>query len=109
MKLNMRTFAVSILSSGLLALGSSVAFADSVNNIDNTTAGESGHGAGCSNFIGGCNAPKESSTSGTYAPATGAGATTNANVNSDNTTPGESGHGTGCSNGSTNCSNGNSN
>jgi hypothetical protein len=104
MELNVRKFAVSILAGGLIALGSSVAMAQTVNNIDNTTSGESGHGSGCSNFIGGCASNQESSASGTYQPTTepaagsSTGMTTGSNLNSDNTTPGESGHGTGCSN-----------
>jgi len=107
MKLNMRTFAVSMLSSGLIALGSTMAIAQSVNGIDNTTPGESGHGTGCSNHIGGCYAPQESSTSGAFgsyqpttdsAPASGTGMSTNSTLNPDNTTSGESGHGTGASN-----------
>jgi len=110
MKLNMRTFAVSMLSSGLIALGSTMAIAQSVNGIDNTTPGESGHGTGCSNHIGGCYAPQESSTFGTYqptttdsAPASTMGMTTNPTINPDNTTSGESGHGTGLSAPMNNC------
>ena len=103
MKLNARTFAVSVLSSGLIALGSSIAFAQ--NNIDNTTAGESGHGTNCSNHTGGCYAPQESSTSGSFgsyqaAPESAPASNTMApspTVNPDNTTTGESGHGTGVS------------
>jgi hypothetical protein len=105
MNLSMRTFAVSILSSGLIALASSVAMAQSVNNVDNTSPGESGHGTNCSNHVGGCYTTQESSVSGafgTYQPTTNAapasstmGTTTAPAVNPDNTTPGESGHGTG--------------
>jgi hypothetical protein len=98
MNLNMRTYAISILSGGLIALGSSVAFAQG-GNVDNTSTGEAGHGTGCSNHIGGCYAPQESSASGTYQPTTDSGSTmgmsTNSNVNPDNTTAGESGRGTG--------------
>ena len=89
MNINMRTFAISILSGGLIALGSSMAFAES-NNIDNTSTGESGHGTGCSNHVGGCYSTQESSATGTYQPTTdaGAGATmnTNTNMNSGTTT-----------------------
>ena len=90
MKLNMRTFAVSMLSSGLIVLGSSIAIAQ--NNVDNTTVGESGHGTGCSNHLGGCGASQESSTFGSYQPAadSNAGMTTNTNVNSGVTTPEDS-------------------
>jgi hypothetical protein len=111
MNLNMRTYAVSILSSGLIALGSSVAIAQSVNGVDNTSPGESGHGTGCSNHIGGCYGPQETSASGRYgtyvptnnsAPASNMG-TTNPAINPDNTTPGESGHGTGDSAPLNNC------
>ena len=103
MNINMRTVAISMLSGGLLALGSSMAFAES-NNIDNTSTGESGHGTGCSNHIGGCYSPQESSTFGSYQPSTeatgasmstGTTMSTSPTVNPDNTTTGESGHGTG--------------
>jgi len=107
MKLNARTLAVSILSSGLIALGSSIAIAE---NIDNTSPGESGHGTGCSNHVGGCYAPQESSTFGSYQqtsePAgmsTGSSTSTGTMINPDNTTPGESGHGTGASAPESNC------
>ncbi len=105
MNLNMRTLTFSILTSGLLALGSGVAFAQSVNGIDNTTPGEAGHGTGCSNFVGGCHASEVSSAHGAYQPASDTGSTMNMStststnagttLNPDNTTAGESGHGTG--------------
>jgi hypothetical protein len=100
MKLNVRKFAVSMLSGGLIALGSSIAIAQTVNNIDNTTPGESGHGTNCSNHVGGCYASQMSSasqpTTDTDAvPASSMSTTTNPTLNPDNTTPGESGHGTG--------------
>jgi len=77
MKFNVRTFAVSFLSSGLIALGSSVALAQSINNIDNTSPGESGHGAGCSNYAGGCRPAQVSTAHGAYQPSNdlGIGAT----------------------------------
>ncbi len=68
MKLNVRTFAISTLSGGLIALGSTMALAQQVNNIDNTSPGESGHGTGCSNFVGGCHASEVSSAHGAYQP-----------------------------------------
>jgi hypothetical protein len=89
MKLNMRTLAVSVLSSGLIALGSSVAIAQSVNNIDNTSPGESGHGTGCSNVIGGCRASEVSTAHGAYQPTNdlGAAAAQDTNTNASSTTP----------------------
>lgn len=110
MKLNVRTFAISLLSGGLLALGSSVAIAQTVNNIDNTSPGETGHGTGCSNHVGGCYSAQESSAAGTfgsYQPTsestTTTGMTANPALNPDNTTPGESGHGTGAITPMNNC------
>ena len=82
MNLNMRTLAVSILSSGIIAFGSTIAVAQ--NNADNTSAGESGHGTGCSNHLGGCAATQESSTFGSYRPTdanTGAGMSSGTTVN----------------------------
>jgi len=109
MNLNMRTLAISIASSGLLALASTVAFAQ--NNNDNTSPGEAGHGTGCSNHVGGCGISQESSASGSFgsyqpttdsAPASSMG-TTAPTLNPDNTTSGESGHGTGLSAPLNNC------
>jgi hypothetical protein len=89
MKFNTRTFAISLLSSGLLALGSSVAIAQTVNNIDNTTPGMAGHGTGCSNFLGGCRPADVSTAHGAYQPANdlGAGTTPSSSMNSSSTTP----------------------
>ncbi|MES1152685.1 MAG: hypothetical protein ABUL54_12355 [Dongia sp.] len=121
---NYRILALTALSSGLLAIGSTMAVAQSVNNPDNTTPGMSGHGTGCSNGqtagsglgTGGdtnCmgNVSKQMNSDGTYSK-TGDGTTgtdmnssnSNGNVittNPDNTTNGMSGHGQGCSNGQT--------
>ena len=44
-----RTLALTAISSGLIAIGSSMAIAQTTNNSDNTAPGESGHGMGCSN------------------------------------------------------------
>jgi hypothetical protein len=88
MKINARVFAVSMLSTGLIALGSSLAIAQSVNNIDNTTPGESGHGTGCSNIVGGCRSSDVSTAHGAYQPTndlrTGAGP--DASVDTSNST-----------------------
>ena len=46
---NIRTLALTALSSGIIAIGSTMAMAQTANNSDNTTPGESGHGTGCSN------------------------------------------------------------
>jgi hypothetical protein len=77
-----------MLSGGLIALGSSVAIAQSVNNIDNTTPGMAGHGTGCSNFAGGCRPSEVSTAHGAYQPTNdlGIGAPTNTNMNSGTTT-----------------------
>jgi hypothetical protein len=89
MKMNMRTFALSMMSGGLLALGSSIAFADSVNNVDNTTPGESGHGTNCSNHPGGCYSAQQSSSFGSYQQTSepSAGMSTNANTTVAPATP----------------------
>ncbi|HVY99008.1 MAG TPA: hypothetical protein VHA35_05880 [Dongiaceae bacterium] len=116
---NLRTLALTAVSSGLIAIGSSMAIAQTVNNYDNTSPGESGHGMGCSNAqtsAGGggaagdtnCmgNASKTINGDGTYntTPGTVDPSTSNSNVittNPDNSTSGETGHGLGCSNGQT--------
>jgi len=118
---NFRTLALTALSSGLIAIGSTMAVAQTVNNSDNTSPGESGHGTGCSN------APSSASGGGTTGNVnchgtisntvpnsnynTGTSGTTDMNSNSsngnvittnpDNSTNGETGHGQGCSNGQT--------
>src|ERR1700742_2774837 len=56
---NFRTLALTALSGGLIAIGSSMALAQSANNSDNTSPGISGHGTGCSN------APTSDSGAGT--------------------------------------------
>jgi hypothetical protein len=98
MKMNMRTFALSMMSGGLLALGSSIAFADSVNNVDNTTPGESGHGTNCSNHPGGCYSAQQSSSFGSYQQTSepSAGMSTNANTTVAPATPAPADTTTGC-------------
>jgi len=97
MKMNMRTFTLSVVSGGLLALGSSMAIADSVNNVDNTTPGMAGHGTGCSNHAGGCTSTQTSSF-GSYQQTTepSAGMSTNANTTPAPATPAWSDKTTGC-------------
>jgi hypothetical protein len=87
----MRTLAISMLSGSLLALGSSVAIAQTVNNIDNTTPGAAGHGRGCSNFMGGCQPSSVSTAHGAYQPTNdlGIGTTPAASVDSSNSAPAE--------------------
>jgi len=75
MNTNMRRFAISMLSGSLVALGSTLAMADGVNNNDNTSQGESGHGTGCSNFAGGCHPSEVSSAHGAYQPTNNLGMT----------------------------------
>jgi hypothetical protein len=89
MKMNMRTFALSMMSGGLLALGSSLAFADSANNIDNTSPGEAGHGTNCSNHTGGCNSTQQTSSFGSYQQTTepSAGMSTNTDTTVTPATP----------------------
>ncbi len=113
---NFRTLALTAFSTGLIAIGSSMAIAQSANNSDNTSPGESGHGTGCSNGqtagsgvgTGGdtncmgdvSKTMNNNGTKGTYDP----NSTNNSNVitnNPDNSTSGETGHGQGCSNGQT--------
>jgi len=120
MKSNLRTFALMALSSGVIAIGSSMAVAQTVNNSDNTSPGESGHGTGCSNApsaAGGggtngnvnchgtiSNTVPNSTTTGTGTTGTDMNNSSNGNVittNPDNSTNGETGHGQGCSNGQT--------
>lgn len=98
MNMNMRTFALAMMSGGLLALGSSIAIADSVNNIDNTTPGASGHGTGCSNHAGGCNLSQQTSSFGSYKETTepSAGMSTNADTTAAPATPAWSDKTTGC-------------
>jgi len=121
---NFRTLALTALSGGLIAIGSSMAIAQSVNNPDNTTPGMSGHGTGCSNAqtagsglgTGGdtnCmgNVSKQMNSDGTYSKTgtdNNSSDTSNTNsngnvitTNPDNTTDGMTGHGQGCSNGQT--------
>jgi hypothetical protein len=118
---NIRTLALTALSSGIIAIGSTMAMAQTVNNSDNTSPGESGHGTGCSNGqtagsgvgTGGdtnCmgNASKTMNSDGTYNTGTtgtdmnSSTSTTNPPVaNPDNSSAGETGHGQGCSNGQT--------
>jgi hypothetical protein len=115
---NFRTLALTTLASGLLALGSATAMAQTVNNGDNTTQGESGHGTGCSNAPSAANGGGVSgnvnchgNTSNTMQNGSSDG-TTGTDMNSgasggvittnpDNSTDGETGHGQGCSNGQT--------
>jgi hypothetical protein len=130
---NFRTLALTALSGGLIAIGSSMALAQSVNNPDNTSPGESGHGTGCSNahtMGSGVGAGSSNSTTNCYdsgnrsinssnmnsktqggssdmntnEPSSNTLPTNSAAPNPDNTTNGESGHGTGCSNANTSAS-----
>ena len=107
---NFRTLALTALSSGLIAIGSTMAVAQTVNNSDNTSPGESGHGTGCSNApssangsgVGG-NVNCHGTISNTVPNSTYTNSS-NSNVittNPDNSTNGETGHGMGCSNGQT--------
>src|SRR5689334_11944818 len=116
---NFRTLALTALSSGLIAIGSTMAIAQTVNNGDNTSPGESGHGTGCSNAAsaaggGGTtgNVNCHGTISNTVPNTTYDNGTTGADMNNssngnvittnpDNSTNGETGHGQGCSNGQT--------
>jgi hypothetical protein len=123
---NFRTLALTALSGGLIAIGSTMAFAQTANNSDNTSPGESGHGTGCSNAqtagsgigTGGdtncmgsasktMNSTDGTTTNGTMNNSTNtsndinAGSVNSNAVNPDNSSNNETGHGTGCSNAQT--------
>jgi hypothetical protein len=87
----LRSIAITALSSGLIAIGSSLAIAQTVNNIDNTSPGESGHGTGCSNFAGGCRSSVVSTSHGAYQPTNdlGVGATPSATMGTSTSAPAE--------------------
>ena len=85
--MTLRNIAITALSSGLIALGSSIALAQSMSNADNTSPGESGHGTGCSNHAGGCRTMQESSATSTeYNTGPGMSTPANTSVQSPATT-----------------------